>query len=809
MSPNEADTRAELIDPLLKQSGWGKITASRIHREWSCPGRILPGGRREKPRPCDYVLIYHGQFMAVVEAKKEALNANEGVRQSIEYAERLDCRYAYATNGHEIYQIDRKTGEQDYVDRILSPDELWQRIVLDTCETDIEQQWRSRFSAIASLEPANKRMRYYQTTAVKHILNAIAKGKKRILLTMATGTGKTFVAAQVAYKLFESRWTLSTHNQPDEPGRRPRILFLADRNILADQSYLGFDAFFKDGAMIRLNPASIGENTGAPKNGHLFFTIYQTAMASGHSDDIEEAQPNFCDYSPDFFDLIIVDECHRGGARAESNWRSVLEHFSSAVQLGMTATPKNNDNVNTYQYFGEPVYTYSLKQGINDGFLTPFKVHVIVGTTDDHIHTPDDEVLAGSPQMGACYTASQMNLTIEIKEREKARVKYWMDKIGENEKALVFCKTNEHAALIRDLVNQYASETGKNSEYATYCARVTSSDGKDGEKDLMSFKDNDKNRPLILTTSRKLSTGVDAHGVRHIILMRPCNDMVEFKQIIGRGTRLDVERGKDYFTLFDFDKAHYQFNDPSWDGEPISIDEENEDTILHQDDATLTTQPTGDSDAQASETDHPRPEKIKIKLSGHAVREISHIATVLYWGQEGKPITAAEFIKTLYAKLPAFFKDEEQLRQQWKLPETRAQLLESMEATDITFDDLKQIRGLVGAENSDIYDVLAYIAFDSKMLTREERAQHAKARLGALLALPNKSPLIEFILKQYTDNGIETLSADNLSVLVKMHYDDSLHDAENQYGTLEEINHDYIECQKYLYDSTIQSSSSI
>ena len=317
---------------------------------------------------------------------------------------------------------------------------------------------------------------------------------------------------------------------------------------------------FPDDALVRIAPESIKKKGRVPTNGSIFFTIFQTFMSGPPKDG--QPSPYFGDYPKDFFDLIIIDECHRGGANNEGNWRGILEYFSPAVQLGLTATPKRNENVDTYQYFGEPVYIYSLKDGINDGFLTPFKVKQIATTLDEYIYTPDDMLVEGELEAGKRYEEADFNKTIEITEREAYRVKVFMEMINQKEKTLVFCATQDHARVVRDLINQI-----KTSNDPNYCQRVTAEDGSLGDQHLRDFQDNEKTIPTILTTSQKLSTGVDARNIRNIVLMRPINSMIEFKQIIGRGTRL--YEGKDYFTIYDFVKAHQHFNDPTWDGEPI------------------------------------------------------------------------------------------------------------------------------------------------------------------------------------------------------------------------------------------------
>lgn len=340
---------------------------------------------------------------------------------------------------------------------------------------------------------------------------AIADERPRILLTLATGTGKTFIAFQIAWKLFHARWNLSR-----QPTRRPRILFLADRNILANQAFNAFSAFPED-ALVRIEPEDIRKKSRVPKNGSLFFTIFQTFMSGPPKDG--KPSPYFGEYPPDFFDFIIIDECHRGGANDEGNWRGILEYFAPAVQLGLTATPKRKDNVDTYRYFGEPVFVYSLKEGINDGFLTPFRVKQIQTTLDYYLYTSDDTVEEGEIEEGKVYEEADFNRTIEIRERERKRVEIFMGMIQSNQKTLVFCANQNHALLVRDLINQL-----KRNKHPGYCQRVTADDGALGEEWLRDFQDNDKTVPTILTTSQKLSTGVDARNIRNIVLMRPIPD---------------------------------------------------------------------------------------------------------------------------------------------------------------------------------------------------------------------------------------------------------------------------------------------
>jgi type I restriction enzyme R subunit len=642
---NEAETRAEHIDPALKAAGWGVVEGSRILREYKIsPGRIEGRGRRGTPEIADYVLVYRNLKLAVVEAKAWNKPHTEGVAQAKAYADKLRIRFTYATNGQGIYGIDMEHGKEGDVSIYPSPEDLWNLTFAK------QNAWRDRFAAVPFEDRGGFfQGRYYQDIAVERVLEALVAERKRILLTLATGTGKTFIAFQIAWKLFQSRWNLT-----GEPSRRPRILFLADRNILADQAFNAFSAF-PDDALVRIEPGEISKKGRVPKNGSLFFTIFQTFM-SGPGDS-----PYFGEYTKDFFDFIVIDECHRGGAKDESSWREILNYFSPAVHLGLTATPKRKDNVDTYAYFGEPVFTYSLKDGINDGFLTPFRVKQIQTTMDYYTFTSDDTVIGGDIEVGKVYEEADFNRNIEIKERERKRVEIFMGMIEQSEKTLVFCATQEHALFVRDCINQISS-----SKDADYCHRVTANDGALGEKHLREFQDNEKSIPTILTTSQKLSTGVDARNVRNIVLMRPVNSMIEFKQIVGRGTRL--YDGKDYFTIYDFVKAHLHFSDAEWDGEPLEPEVcgkcESHPCVCEKK-LPKPCPACGKSPCECPKEKCPvcnnlpcacqRRTKVQVKLADGKARTIEHMMMTSFWHTDGTPMSAQQFMESLFGKLPEFF----------------------------------------------------------------------------------------------------------------------------------------------------------
>ncbi|MGD0399956.1 MAG: DEAD/DEAH box helicase family protein [Syntrophobacteraceae bacterium] len=788
---NEAETRAEHIDPALAAAGWGVVEGSRIRREYPITlGRLEGYGRRGKALSADYVLIYRNTKLAVVEAKAWDEELTEGVAQAKNYADKLAIRFTYATNGQGIYGIDMREGTEGELPGYPTPDELWSLTFAE------QNAWRDRFATVPFEDRGGYfQSRYFQDIAIERVLEAIAAGRSRILLTLATGTGKTFIAFQIAWKLFQSRWNLSR-----EPSRRPRILFLADRNILADQAYNAFSAFPED-AMVRIAPADIKRKGRVPKNASLFFTIFQTFMSGPPKDGMPS--PYFGEYPPDFFDFIVIDECHRGGANDESNWRGIMDYFAPAVQLGLTATPKRKDNVDTYAYFGEPVYIYSLKEGINDGFLTPFKVKQISTTLDEYVYTSDDKLIEGEIETGKLYTETDFNKIIEIKEREAHRVKLFMEQINQNEKTLVFCATQDHALAVRDLINQM-----KTTKDPNYCQRVTANDGALGEQYLRDFQDNEKTIPTILTTSQKLSTGVDARNIRNIVLMRPINTMIEFKQIIGRGTRL--YDGKDYFTIYDFVKAHHHFSDPEWDGEPL--DPETCPKCGARPCVCVVPPPKQPCPVCDQSPCVCPPElcpkcgqrpcvckkKAKVKLADGKERTIQHMMCTTFWHPDGTPMSAQQFMEMLFGKLPDFFKNEDELRAIWSAPDTRKKLLQGLAEKGFGHEQLVEMQKVIDAEKSDLFDVLAHVAYALPPLTREERAAKAKVVISSHFNT-KQQVFLDFVLSHYVSVGVDELDQEKLTPLLRLKYHNSIADAVADLGRPEEIGKVFSGFQKYLY----------
>jgi type I restriction enzyme R subunit len=784
---NESETRAEYIDPKLKMSGWGEVEGSKVLREFRITdGKIQTGGTRSKPEIADYILVYKNVKIGIVEAKALNLSVTEGVGQAKAYAQKLHINYTYSTNGKEIYEISMETGAESEITDFPTPDELWNKTFSD------QNEWKDKFANVPNEGEYGKR--YYQEIAINNVLNSVAEEKNRILLTMATGTGKTAVAFQIAWKLFQTRWNLNR-----DGARRPRILFLADRNILADQAFNAFSAFDKD-ALVRINPLDIRKTGGVPMSGSVYFTIFQTFMSG------PDGTPYFGDYPKDFFDFIIIDECHRGGANDESNWRGILEYFAPAVQLGLTATPKRNDNVDTYRYFGEPVYIYSLKEGVNDGFLTPFKVQRIQTTLSDYVYTSDDQIIEGEVEEGKVYTESDFNRIIEIKAREEYRVRLILNKINQNEKTIIFCATQDHALAVRDLINQM-----KESKDPNYCVRVTANDGARGEQFLREFQDNEKTIPTILTTSQKLSTGVDARNVRNIVLMRPVNSMIEFKQIVGRGTRLFD--GKEYFTIYDFVDAYHHFADPEWDGDPVeevcSKCGENpcicvstppkECAICGQSPCVCTKTPRNcpvcGKDPCICENEPKK--KLKIKLRDGKEREIQHMISTSFWSADGKPISIQEFMDNMFGTMPEFFKDEEELRKIWSNPTTRKVFLEKIAEKGFGKDELETLQKMIDAEQSDLFDVLTYVSFLTQPISRVQRITQSKDKIYVGLDESQKE-FLDFVLSKYEEKGVEELDEEKLPVLLNLKYH-AIANAEQSLGDVESIRSIFFNFQENLY----------
>ena len=765
MALTESDTRAQYIDPALANSGWESHLVSREFQITA--GRIIGAGKRAEPSIADYLLEYKGKRMAVVEAKKWDSPHSEGVSQAVRDGSKLRLPFAFATNGQKIRQINLVTGKEEDIAVFPTPDELW--ALINEPKNELIDEFRAiDFESRGGTEP----VRYYQQKAVENVLEGIAKGDRRLLLTLATGTGKTKIAFHIAWKLFQTRWNL----QGDKK-RRPRILFLADRNILANQAFNEFSPFPED-ALVRIKPDEVRKKGKVPTNGNIFFTIFQTFETES------TGTPNFGEYPKDFFDLIIVDECHRGGATEDGNWRAILDYFSPAVQLGLTATPKRRDNVDTYAYFGEPRYIYSLKEGIGDGFLTPFRVRKYQTTIDDYTYTPDDTVIEGDVEVGKLYTGGDFNRVIVIREREVYRVELLLAQINPNEKTIIFCATQAHALMIRDIINEKKTNTN-----TTYCVRVTADEGSIGDQYLRDFQDNEKTIPTILTTSQKLSTGVDARNIRNIVLMRPINSIIEFKQIIGRGTRL--YDGKDFFTIHDFVNASHNFYDPEWDGDPVDPDPKPETSgkIIDGPGSGLINPPVV------------KREKVVIKLADGKDREFQHMTSKMFYSVDGTPMSLTEFIQSLFntLEMPDLFKNEDELRAIWSVPSTRAQLLKQLEAAGFPTSELVSIQELIDAQNSDLFDVLEFVKYALKPITRTKRANASRSIMEEGIEA-KQLEFIDFLVSQYIESGVGELEESKLETLLEIKYSDVFNAVQTLgKGDVGKVRKLFLDFQKNLY----------
>lgn len=774
---NESDTRRKKIDPKLKEAGWEVVEGSDIFTEQSAyeisPGRIA--NHERNPKKIDYLLVYKGIKIAIVEAKKDELDVSEGVAQAKEYAERMHIRFTYSCNGDKIWAIDMETGKEGFIDAFPSPDELWAK------QFPVNNPLRDKLNAVPFNRDGGKSPRYYQEIAVNNVMEAIAHKQERILLTLATGTGKTYIAFQICWKLFQARWNVGTTE------RIPRILFLSDRNILSNQALNDFGQF-DENAMSRITPEEIRKHHGSvPKARSIYFSIFQTFMTLG-----SDGEALYKKYPQDFFDLIIIDECHRGAANDESRWRDILDYFQKAYHLGLTATPKRKINANTYSYFGKPVYEYSLKQGIEDGFLTPFRVRISKSNIDTYVYDEDDDVESGEIDPNRVYNENDFYQgNIEIRDRDEHRVVEFLEQIAPDEKTIVFGATQAHAAVLRDLINQHSKKPN-----VDYCKRVTSDDGDKGETDLKDFQDNEKTLPTILTTSQKLSTGVDAKNVRNIVLMRPVNNIIEFKQIIGRGTRLFD--GKFFFTIYDFVGASKNFSDPDWDGTPIDDENSGGNGGGGNPNPPRIPQPCKIcGNLPCTCPGGKKKKKVVVQLSeGHKIQLSTEWTERFMF--DGELITIEQFVKILFGKIPDFFKNEKDLRTKWSDPKTREELLQKLADGGFSRERLRQVQALTSNEKCDLLDVLEYIAYQIEPMERKARVEMMHDSIMKELAEKQKS-FVEYVLQQYVENGVDELAIKQLPELVKLKYGTVKEACEKMGVDAKTLNRIFVDFQKVLY----------
>jgi len=770
---SERDICTKYILPALEQAGWDRMLQMREEFELA-PGQIRVRGKmvsRGKRRRADIVLCYKPNLpIAVIEAKSNQRSAGAGMQQALDYAERLNVPFAITSNGDGFVLHDR-TGQGGQTETNLAlhefpgPDELWARY----------SRWKGLDEHAEKIvlqdyfeDGSDKKPRYYQLNAINATVEAIARGQNRILLVMATGTGKTYTAFQIIWRLWKA-------------GHAKRILFLADRNVLVDQTMVNdFRPFSGKMAKLSTKSKTIERSDGSKVNlpvavdGHrridpsyeIYLGLYQAITGP------EEHQKLFKELSPDFFDLIVIDECHRGSADADSAWHDILEHFSSATQIGLTATPKETEYVSNINYFGEPVYSYSLKQGIQDGYLAPYKVVKIHIDRDVEGYRPEKGQRDRDGELieDRIYNAKDFDRHLVIDDRTRLvarRITAFLHEYGDPyQKTIVFCVDQEHAGRMRQaLINENPEQVQKNSRYVM---RITGNDP-DGQAQLGNFIDPESTYPVLVTTSRLLSTGVDAQTCRLIVLDREVGSMTEFKQIVGRGTRIHADTGKFYFTLIDFRGATSHFADPDFDGEPVQIyqpgpgdptdpPETEDDTIPLQDEHGEYENPEDETilfDPKQPEPDR-KERKPKIYVDGVDASIVAE--RVEYLDANGKLVTESlrdytrRALKKRFASLDAFLK-------RWNDSERKQAIVEELENEGLPLDPILDELG----KDLDPFDLICHVAFDAKPLTRRERADNVKKRDVFGQYGDQARAVLDALLEKYADEGV--LNIDDTKVL--------------------------------------------
>ncbi len=741
---NEADTCRKYVLPKLLSAGWDDEPHSFTEQKSFTDGRIVVSGEKIYRRPqkrADYLLRYTRDFpIAVIEAKAEYKSAGAGLQQAKDYAEILGLKYAYATNGHGIVEFDYLTGKERELAKFPTPDQLWKRLC---AAQGLNEEAASRLLAPFNLL-SGKTPRYYQEIAINRAVQAILQGKRRILLTMATGSGKTVVAFQVCWKLWSIRWNRTGEH------RRPKILYLADRNVLIDDP--------KDKIFVPFGDARHKiENGESVKSREMYFAIYQ-AIAK------DERRPGlYREYAPDFFDLVVVDECHRGSARDESNWREILEYFDPAFQLGMTATPLREDNRDTYRYFGNPIYTYSLRQGIDDGFLAPYRVHRVVTDVDAAGWRPSSGQLDryGNEIPDREYHTGDFERAVSLRARTEAIARHltgYLKATDRFAKTIVFCVDQEHAEEMRRALTNLNSDLVR--QYPDYVCRVTSDEGDIGRGCLSRFQELETATPAILTTSQLLSTGVDVQTCKNIVLARVVGSMVEFKQIIGRGSRVRDDYGKYYFTILDYTgSATAHFADRDFDGEPSLITEQvidenggvkEEKIVEPEQNAEVYKAGKEDEIGRPEIAEAPfRPLKYyvdggQVEISAHMVYELD---------ADGRQLRVVKYTDYTADKMRKLYPNAATLRSEWANPEERSRIIEKLAERGINFDDLASVTKNLDA---DPLDLICHVAFNSPLRTRRERADSLKINRKDFFSQYGEKarPILNELLEKYTEHGV-------------------------------------------------------
>jgi type I restriction enzyme R subunit len=782
--PTEADTCRKYVIPKLQSAGWDNEPYSIAEQRTITDGRIIPVGNsfvRKPPKRVDFLLRFRRDFpLAVVEAKAVYKSAADGIQQAKSYAEMLGLKFAYATNGQEIIEFDFFTGVETKCDDYPTPEILWQRYRAGNGIQDdgIAERLLTPFN-----HEVAKGERYYQQIAINRAVESILTGRDRLLITMATGTGKTAVAFQICWKLWNARWNRTGEH------RRPKILYLADRNILVDQPKDGIFATFGD-ARCKIESGEVVHSR------EIYFAIYQ-ALAED-----ERRIGLFKSFTRDFFDLVIVDECHRGSARDDSAWRVILDYFAPAYKLGMTATPLREETRDTYRYFGSPIYEYSLRQGIEDGFLAPYRVHRIVTEWDAAGWRPsqDDLDRYGRPIPDDEYQTKDFERVVALRARTQAIARHLTDFLKKNDrfaKTIVFCVDQEHASEMRAALNNINTDLA--SQYPDYVCRVTANEGDIGRGHLSRFTDVETRTPAILTTSQLLTTGVDAPTCRNVVLARVVGSMTEFKQIIGRGTRVRDDYGKLWFSILDYTgSATRLFADPNFDGDPARTTEEklNEDGEVVPAAPTALKEPGEEFDGESEIIEPPTDERRKFYFDGGAVEVSAHLVYEL--DPNGKQLRvvryteyAAEVVRSLCSTAP-------ELRAHWADPEKRSEIIQRLEEHGVSFTALVEVSK---QPEADPFDLLCHLAFNAPLRTRRERAQRLLENRKDFFECysPQAKQVLNELLEKYAEHGDAQFILPDVLGVPPISNHGQVGEITRLFGGAEKLRHAVTELQNLLY----------
>jgi type I restriction enzyme R subunit len=781
---SEADTCRKEVLPKLYDSQWTDDLI--LEQRTFTDGKIIIIGRkakRQKAKRFDYLLRYSQNFpIAIVEAKKKYKSAADGLQQAKDYAQTLGLKFAYSTNGTEIIEFDFITGLETKISNFPTPTELWNRLnKIEPIKTEVQETFLKPFFATAG-----KEVRYYQRIAINSAVKAILEGKKRALLTLATGTGKTTVAFQIIYKLWNNRWNTKGEH------RRPKVLFLADRSILVTDPHAKDFAVFGDARCL------VPEE-GLPSSREIYFSTYQSL-----AEDSNRAGA-FRNLPRDFFDLIVIDECHRGSASDDSNWRVILDYFDTSVKVGLTATPLRDDNKDTYAYFENPLYIYSLKQGIEDGFLAPYLVHRVVTEVDATGFRPEEGQLDDNGELipDGMYSTPDFENSLSYLPRTKAVVKHlhnFMQKNGRFDKTIVFCVNQEHADQFRRELSNLNNDLVQ--QYPDYVVRIVSEEGDIGKGHLSKFMDIDEEIPVIVTTSKLLSTGVDVPTCKNIVLFRMVNSMTEFKQIVGRGTRVREDKEKLFFTILDYTgSATRNFADPDFDGEPPLITQEEIDQEGETVEGTFeefpNEQPTNNDDWDDNTPTDDNTNNTPRRKYYISEGEVSIVAeSVQIYGTDGK-LRTVQFNQYAKEQITTLFPSVDELRSKWNDLQKRQHILDELENIGISLEQLTEI---TKQKDADPFDLLCFVAYDLKPLTRKQRAELLKKNKPDFFAEYSEKArtVLELILEKYVEYGLNQINPSIISVEPIIQQGNQL-EIVNEFGGIDNFKQAIEELQKLLY----------